>query len=97
MINKEVELIFKEASYKVKDVFNDIDNIEEFNSSKVLNAFRECNVTEDCFNMTTGYGYNDLGREVIEKVYANIFKSDDALVRCQFISCTHAISTALWA
>ncbi len=97
MINKEVELIFKEASYKVKDVFNDIDNIEEFNSSKVLNAFRECNVTEDCFNMTTGYGYNDLGREVIEKVYANIFKSDDALVRCQFISGTHAISTALWA
>lgn len=97
MINKEVELIFKEASYKVKDVFNDIDNIEEFNSNKVLNAFRECNVTEDCFNMTTGYGYNDLGREVIEKVYANIFKSDDALVRCQFISGTHAISTALWA
>ena len=97
MINKEVELIFKEASYKVKDVFNDIDDIEEFNSNKVLNAFRECNVTEDCFNMTTGYGYNDLGREVIEKVYANIFKSDDALVRCQFISGTHAISTALWA
>ena len=97
MVNKEVELIFKEASYKVKDVFNDIDNIEEFNSNKVLNAFRECNVTEDCFNMTTGYGYNDLGREVIEKVYANIFKSEDALVRCQFISGTHAISTALWA
>ena len=97
MINKEVKLIFKEASYKVKDVFNDIDDIEEFNSNKVLNAFRECNVTEDCFNMTTGYGYNDLGREVIEKVYANIFKSDDALVRCQFISGTHAISTALWA
>ncbi len=89
--------IFKEASNKVSDVFKSIEEIERLNSIKVLNAFRECNVTEDCFNMTTGYGYNDIGRDTIERVYAKIFKCDDALVRCQFISGTHAISTCLWA
>ena len=97
MISKEVKDIFCEASDKVRDIFDNIDSVEEFNSGKVIEAFRDCNVTEDCFNMTTGYGYNDLGRDVIEKVYAHIFKSEDALVRCQFISGTHAISTALWA
>lgn len=96
-IRDDVKSLFEEASLKTKLVFDDIDNIERVNSFKVLNAFRECNVSEDCFNMTTGYGYNDIGRDTIERVYANIFKSEDALVRCQFISGTHAISCALWA
>lgn len=86
-----------EAESKLKDIYKNIDMIEYTNSKKVLDAFRECNVTEDAFNMTTGYGYNDKGREVIEKVYSTIFKSEASLVRCQFISGTHAISTALWA
>lgn len=68
-----------------------------FNSEKVLRAFNEENVSESCFNSTTGYGYGDLGREVIENVYKNIFKAEDALVRNQMISGTHALTVALFA
>ena len=97
MINKNVIDLFKKASLDTKTIFEKVDLVEEFNSRKVLDAFRECNVTYDSFNMTTGYGYNDIGRDVIERVYSSIFKSEDALVRTQFISGTHAISTTLWA
>ncbi len=96
-MNNSAFNMIKEAEVNLQNVFRDIDEVEFINSNKVLKAFRECNVTEDVFNMTTGYGYNDLGREIIEKVYSNIFGTESALVRCQFISGTHAISTALWA
>ena len=96
-MNKRVVDIFNEADKNLKDIFKDIDKREEVNSLKVIKAFKDCNVTEDCFNMTTGYGYNDIGRDTIENVFASIFKAEDALVRCQFISGTHAISTCLWA
>ena len=96
MNNTSIEMINK-AEQKLKDIYSEVDNIEFINTNKVLKAFNECNVTEDVFNSTTGYGYNDIGREIIEKVYSKIFKSEASLVRCQFISGTHAISTALWA
>ena len=86
-----------EAEKELANIYKKIDDIEYANSFKVLNAFRECNVTEDVFNATTGYGYNDIGRDAIEKVYSKIFESEASLVRSQFISGTHAISTALWA
>ena len=86
-----------EAEHELADIYKKIDDIEYANSFKVLNAFRECNVREDVFNATTGYGYNDIGRDAIEKVYSKIFESEASLVRSQFISGTHAISTALWA
>ena len=86
-----------EAEKELTDIYKKIDDIEYANSFRVLNAFRECNVTEDVFNATTGYGYNDIGRDAIEKVYSKIFESEASLVRSQFISGTHAISTALWA
>ena len=86
-----------EAEHELANIYKKIDDIEYANSFKVLNAFRECNVTEDVFNATTGYGYNDIGRDAIEKVYSKIFESEASLVRSQFISGTHAISTALWA
>ena len=89
--------IIDSADSILKDIYSKYDEIEFFNSKKVLDAFRENNVCEDAFNMTTGYGYNDLGRDVIERVYSSIFKSEDSLVRTQFISGTHAISTALFA
>ena len=85
------------AEKKLQTIYQNLDKIEEENSKKVINAFKENNVSEACFNMTTGYGYNDLGRDTIEKVYATIFKSEDALVRSQFISGTHALTTALFA
>ena len=75
-ISKDVKEIINKADYELKNIYRDVDVIEEYNSQKVLNAFIECNVTEDCFNMTTGYGYNDLGRDTIEKVYSKIFKSE---------------------
>ena len=86
-----------DAENKLSEIYKKYDEIEYINSKKVIEAFKENNVTEDCFNMTTGYGYNDLGRDTIEKVYSTIFKSEDSLVRSQFISGTHAISTALFA
>ena len=87
----------KDAENNLKDIYSKIDDIEYYNSKKVLNVFQKYNVTETDFNTTSGYGYNDYGRDKIEKIYADIFKAEDALVRCQFISGTHAISTALWA
>lgn len=89
--------IIKNSNNKLKNIFDKIDTIEAYNSEKVLDAFIENNVCESDFNSTTGYGYNDIGRDKIEKVYASIFKAESALVRCQFISGTHAISTCLFA
>ena len=68
-----------------------------FNSEKVLNAFRENRISEIHFNSTTGYGYNDIGRDAIEKVFADIFKAEDAIVRNQFVSGSHALSVTLFA
>lgn len=97
MSNNELELLIKESDKELAPIFQKYDEIEYFNSNKVINAFKINNVTEDCFNMTTGYGYNDLGRDTIERVYTTIFKSEDSLVRSQIISGTHALSTALFA
>ena len=96
-MNNDVTILMEEAEKDLKDLYLAQEQIELINSQKVLKALKENNVTEYCFNMTTGYGYNDLGRDTIEKVYSSIFKSEDSLVRSQFISGTHAISTALFA
>ena len=87
----------KNAEIVLKDVYSKIDDVCFYNSRKVMNAFWKSNVNEACFNSTTGYGYGDYGRDIIEKVYADVFKCEKALVRNQFISGTHAISTALFA
>lgn len=92
-----LDSIIKNCNKDLEDSFRRIDDIEEFNSKKVLDAFIENGVCETDFNSATGYGYNDIGRDKIEKVYSSIFKAEDALVRCQFISGTHAISTCLFA
>ncbi len=83
-----------------KDIKLELDKVDEIifkNSQKVLNAFIEEQVSETDFNMTTGYGYGDIGREKIEKVYANIFHAEAALVRNQFISGSHALTVCLFA
>ena len=77
--------------------FKKIDEICFYNSGKVLKAFQSNSVSETHFNSTTGYGYNDEGRDVIEKVFANVFKAEDALVRNQFISGSHALTVTLFA
>ena len=92
-----LESIINNSKEDLKEVFNVVEDIEEFNSRKVLDAFIESNICESDLNGTTGYGYNDTGRDKIERVYASIFKAEASLVRSQFISGTHAISTCLFA
>ena len=86
-----------EKEKDIKNILEDIDNIVLYNSKKVLDAFRSVGISEYHLNTTTGYGYNDVGRDAIEAVYSKIFKSESALVRSQFISGTHALTVALFA
>ncbi len=76
--------------------FSQTDEIKEYNGRKVLSAFINNRVSEQCFYGSSGYGYGDVGREVLDKVYAEVFGTEDALVRHNFVSGTHALSTALW-
>ena len=85
-----------EAEVALKDIFNKVDEIEFLNSKKVLDAFKKNNLSEIHFNQTTGYGYDDIGRDTIERIYADIFKAEDALVRSQFISGSHALTVCLF-
>ena len=96
-ISEEIESLMNSCENELKDIFRDIDKIEHINSLKVLSAFKKEKVEVAHFNGTTGYGYNDLGRDVIENIYCDIFKCEDALVRTQFISGTHALTVALFS
>lgn len=96
-MNEEAIKIVNEAEKEVKEEFLKIDALCERNSLKVLNAFREVGVSEAHFNSTTGYGYNDIGRDAIEKVFAKVLDAEDALVRNQFISGSHALTVAFFA
>ena len=92
-----LDSIIKSSKEDLKEVFDVVEDIEEYNSRKVLDAFTHNNICESDLNGTTGYGYNDTGRDKIEGVYASIFKAEASLVRSQFISGTHAISTCFFA
>ncbi|MCI8394523.1 MAG: hypothetical protein HFH86_03470 [Bacilli bacterium] len=96
-MNEKIKEIYKQIEPKLTKPFQNIEEICEYNSEKVLNAFWKNKVSEIHFNSTTGYGYGDLGRDVIENVFKDIFKSESALVRNQFISGSHAITVALFA
>ena len=76
--------------------FARIDAIAEENTGKVLAAFQKHRVAEAYFGGTTGYGYDDLGRDKLDAIYADIFGTEDALVRIQFVNGTHAIACALF-
>ena len=86
----------KEIENQLIPVFKRIDERCYRNSEKVLNAFREERVSQSDFNSTTGYGYDDVGRDKIERVFARVLGSEDALVRNQFISGTHALTVTLF-
>ena len=81
----------------IKKYLDKVDDVVYFNSQKVLNAFIKEEVSENDFNITTGYGYADGGRDKIERIYADIFKCEDALVRNQFISGSHALTVCFFA
>ena len=91
------EELIRKVDLKIKEELEKVDELERLNSEKVLNAFIKEQVAETDFNATTGYGYNDLGRDKIEKIYADIFKAESALVRNQFISGSHALTVAFFA
>lgn len=95
-INDKVLSLSKEIEPELNVEFKKIDEICEINSLKVLSAFRKHQLSDSHFNQTTGYGYDDLGRDTLEQVYATIFKAEDALVRTQFISGTHALTVTLF-
>ena len=96
MDEKIIKLV-NDSEKELDKEFKKIDEVCEYNSLKVLNAFWNNKLSEAHFSQTTGYGYDDIGRDVIEKIYAEIFGAEDALVRSQFISGSHALTVALFA
>ena len=89
--------LIEQEEKNIQKELNEVDQICSYNSLKVLKAFQNNKVSEVHFNETTGYGYNDIGRETIESIYKEIFNAEDALVRGQFISGSHALTVALFA
>ncbi len=96
-IKPEVFELAQQAEAEIKPMFENIDRIAEINTLKVMEAFQDNKVSEACFAGTTGYGYDDLGRETLDKVYAQVFKAESALVRIGFVNGTHALSAALFS
>ena len=96
-ISREVYDYGEEVLKTLKERFERIDAVAEYNQAKVLNAMRKNKVDVACFAASTGYGYNDLGRDKIEKVYADVFHTEAALVRPQIVCGTHALTVALSA
>ena len=94
-ISAKVAEFGEEICEKLKDRFAKIDEIAEINQIKVIRAMQKNQVSEACLHGTTGYGYNDMGREKLEAVYADIFHTEDALVRPQITCGTHALALAL--
>lgn len=93
----QVFALAQEAENEIRLQFERIDRIAQLNTLKVMQAFQDNKVSDSCFAGTTGYGYDDVGREVLDKVYAQIFCTDAALVRIGFVNGTHALSAALFA
>ncbi|MEY8267234.1 methionine gamma-lyase family protein [Lachnospiraceae bacterium 64-25] len=94
-ISREVYAFGEKIWDSLKDRWEEIDALSEYNQLKVIKAMQKNKVSEACLLGTTGYGYNDLGRETLEKVYADIFHTQDALVRPQITCGTHALALAL--
>lgn len=92
MLDKYIDIVNKNIENELKE----IDKMVYSNSKKVLDAFHKEKVLTTDFNSSTGYGYNDIGRDKVEKVFADYFGCESALVRCQFVSGTHALSTAFF-
>ena len=95
-ISDHVRTIGVQAQAALTEQFARIDEIADFNTQKVLSAFQKHRVADTYFQSTTGYGYDDLGREKLGEIYADIFGTEDAMVRINFVNGTHAIASALY-
>ena len=93
-ISKKCWIMFR-LQNQVAELFSDLDDIAAYNQYKVLDAFQKCRITDVHFSWTTGYGYNDPGREALEKVYAKVFGTEAALVRPIIVNGTHALTLML--
>ncbi len=96
-IKPEVYEMAKRVQEKLGGRFQEIDLVAEHNTRKVMEAFQNHRVSEACFAGTTGYGYDDLGRETLDKIYADVFGTEAALVRIQFVNGTHALTAAMFS
>ena len=96
-ISKEVYEYGKQIEESLKERFDEIDKVAEYNQLKVVHAMQDARVNEGCFNYASGYGYNDMGRDTLEEVYAKAFHTEAALVRPQITCGTHALALALSA
>ena len=95
-MNESMINLVNKVNERIKSELDYIDDLCEKNSLRVLKAFKKNMITESHFNATTGYGYNDAGRDAVERVYADVLGAEDSLVRNQFISGTHALTVALF-
>ena len=96
-VSKEVYAFGQEIEQGLKERFEKIDKIAEYNQLKVIRAMQECKVSDTCFQYASGYGYSDQGRDTLEEVYAKVFHTEAALVRPQITCGTHALALALSA
>ena len=92
-----IEELVNICEKELSSIYENIDKQEFINSVKVINAFKEENLSESDFSSSTGYGYNDIGRDKIERIFARVLGGEDALVRNQFISGSHALTVSLFA
>lgn len=94
-IKEEVLNLCEEAEKELQEEFDRLKEVREYNQYKVLNVMQECRLSDTHFNWTTGYGYNDIGREKTEEIYAKLFNAEDAIVRPIIVNGTHALSLCL--
>lgn len=96
-IRQEIVDLMKKTEEELKPIYKEIEDVCEYNSLKVLKALQDNNISDMHFGTTTGYGYGDVGRDTIEKVFAQVLDAEDCLLRNQFISGSHALTVALFA
>lgn len=96
-IRPEVYEMARRAEEACQERFSEIDRVAEVNTRRVMEAFQDHRVSDSCFAGTTGYGYDDLGRETLDKIYAQLFGTESALVRIGFVNGTHALTAAMFS
>lgn len=96
-MNEQILKLGEQAEARCRERFREIDRTAEKNTERVLDAFRAARVSEACFAGTTGYGYDDLGRETLDRIYAELMGTETALVRIGFVNGTHALTAALFS
>lgn len=96
-IKEKIRQLGEEVEKEISPLFEKVDSIARFNQEKILDAFIKNRVGENCLNPSTGYGYGDVGRETLDRIYADIFGAEDALVRHNIVNGTHTLAISLFS